>query len=153
VRSALAAPPSASRPALSAAWLALAGSLTLLAPAAALAKDPPMPTSEELRQLQLLTLACGRDNLSEPCQQARQQADPLLDHPRLGGSCKDTLWAIRENAVVAPSNSFERRQRLNRAGADVTIFCRPQTQPVRPNTDTKKGGGERPRGFGLIPNS
>lgn len=133
--------------------LGLSGSLTLLACTAALAKDPPIPTSEDLRQLQLLTLACGRDNASEPCQQARQQADPLLDHPRLGGSCKDTLWAIRENAVVAPSNSFERRQRLNRAGADVVIFCRPQTQPVRPSSDTNKGGGNRPRGFGLIPNS
>jgi hypothetical protein len=64
--------------------LGLAGSLTLLAPAATLAKDPPMPTAEELRQLQLLTLACGRDNTPEPCLQARQQADPLLDHPRLG---------------------------------------------------------------------
>jgi hypothetical protein len=127
---------------------------SLLVPAPVVAKDPPMPTMEELRQLQLRTLDCGRENLPEPCRQARDQADPLLDHPRLGGSCKDALWTIREQATVAPSNSFERRQRLNRAGTDITIFCRPQTQPVRPSSDNKKdGGGSRPRGFGLIPNS
>jgi hypothetical protein len=141
----------AARP-LSQALLSLASGAVLLAPPPVLAKDPPLPTMEELRQLQLRTLDCGRENTAEPCQQARDQADPLLDHPRLGGSCKDTLWTIRQQAVVAATNSFERRQRLNRAGADVTIFCRPQTQPVRPSSDNKDGGN-RPRGFGLIPNS
>lgn len=139
--------------AASAGLLGLTSSTTLLVPAAALAKEPPLPNQDQLRQLQLLTLACGRENTAEACQQARALADPLLDHPRLGGTCKDTLWAIRENAVVVPANSYERRQRLNRAGSDVTIFCRPQTQPVRPSAGDTKEGGNRPRGFGLIPNS
>lgn len=139
--------------AASAGLLGLTSSTALLVPPAALAKEPPLPNQDQLRQLQLVTLACGRENTAEACQQARALADPLLDHPRLGGTCKDTLWAIRENAVVVPVNSYERRQRLNRAGSDVTIFCRPQTQPVRPSAGDTKDSGNRPRGFGLIPNS
>lgn len=142
-----------SRTALWAGLLGVFSTAALLAPTAALAKDPPLPSPEQLRQLQLLTLACGRDNAAAPCEQARAMADPLLDHPRLGGTCKDTLWTIREHAVVATSNSFERRQRLNRAGSDVTIFCRPQSQPVRPSSSDNKDGGNQRRGFGLIPNS
>jgi hypothetical protein len=127
-------------------WSALASAGLALAAAA---KEPPLPSSEELRQLQLLTLACGRDNSAEPCQQARDQADPLMDHPRLSGSCKDALWTIREKAVLVPSNSYERRQQLNRAGTDVTIFCKPQTQPIKPKADVKDGGQKR-SGFGLL---
>jgi len=132
--------------------ISLISGTSLLSQAPLLAKDPPLPTLDELRLLQLRTLDCGRENSAEPCRQARDQADPLLDHPRLGGSCKDTLWTIRQQAVVVPTNSFERRQQLNRAGSDLTLFCRPQTQPVRPSTNNKDGG-TRPRGFGLIPNS
>ena len=115
----------------------------------AAAKEPPLPSSEELRQLQLLTVACGRDNSAEPCQKARDQADPLMDHPRLSGSCKDALWTIREKAVVVPSNSYERRQQLTRAGTDVPLFCKPQAQPVKPKADDKAGSQKR-SGFGLL---
>lgn len=116
---------------------------------AAAAKEPPLPSSEELRQLQLHAVACGRDNTAEPCQKARAQADPLMDHPRLSGSCKDALWTIREKAVVAPSNSYERRQQLTRAGSDVPIFCKPQAQPIKPKADDKAGSQKR-SGFGLL---
>jgi hypothetical protein len=115
----------------------------------AAAKEPPLPSGEELRQLQLLTVACGRDNTAEPCQKARNQADPLMDHPRLSGSCKDALWTIREKAVVVPSNNYERRQLLTRAGTDVPIFCKPQAQPVKPKADDKAGSQKR-SGFGLL---
>ncbi|MEY3464148.1 MAG: hypothetical protein RLZZ468_1926 [Cyanobacteriota bacterium] len=136
-----------------ASLLGLAGAVVLLAPGSTLAKDPPLPSQDDLRRLQLNTLACGRENSAAACQQARAQADQLLDHPRLGGSCKDTLWTIRDTAVVVTSSSFERRQKLNRAGSDVTLFCRPQTQPVRPAGGDNKEGENRPRGFGLIPSS
>jgi hypothetical protein len=128
----------------------LSGSATMQA-APALAGDQPLPTDETLRELQRQTLACGRENSLEPCELARNQADPLLDHPRLSGRCKDTLWIIREEALVAPSNTYERRQRLNRAGGDVMLLCRPQTQPIRGGKGSGKDASPNRSGFGLIP--
>jgi len=52
------------------------------------------PSPETLRDVQLAALACARENTSDTCSQARKLADPLMDHPRLPGGCKDTLWAI-----------------------------------------------------------
>lgn len=126
--------------------LALA-TLLLVHAAPPLAKEVPLPSSDELRQLQLRTLACGRDNSAEPCEQARRQADPLMDHPRLSGSCKDALWTILQKAVVASSNSYERRQQLTRAGNDVTAFCKPLPQPVKPKPEASE---QKRSGFGLL---
>jgi len=40
-------------------------------------QDPPIPSESALRELQQLVFACGRENSSGPCEQARSQADPL----------------------------------------------------------------------------
>jgi hypothetical protein len=93
------------------------------------------PPPEVFRKLQLTTYACGRDNAASSCEQARIQADPLLDHPRLPASCKDVLWKIRQKAVTASSNSFERRDPIDAAANDVTVFCR---QRPKSTTDTKQ---------------
>jgi hypothetical protein len=111
------------------------------------AGEPPYPTREQLRELQLATFNCARDNQQVDCDRALQQADPLLDHPLLPGSCKDALWVIREQAVVVPQNSFERRDRLDRAGEDLMRFCPRNPRPVQP-TPSAPG---RPPGAGLIP--
>jgi hypothetical protein len=95
------------------------------------------PPASQFRSLQLITLTCGRDNTSASCDKARAMADPLLDHPRLSASCKDSLWAIRQKAVTAPANSPERRDGIDRAAKDVTMFCR---QPARPAAATGSGG-------------
>lgn len=99
--------------------------LTLLGGGLVLAgeQDPPRPSRASLRELQLLVFDCSRENRDGPCGQARAMADPLLDHPRLSGSCKDTLWQIRERAVVAAENSFARRDQLNRTANDMLRFC------------------------------
>ncbi len=110
------------------------------APAPALASEPPYPSREQLRELQLTTFNCARENQAGDCDGARLQADPLLDHPRLPGNCKDALWEIREHAVTAPENSFERRDRLDRAGQDLMRFCPRNAQPATP-----KGGTSAPR--------
>jgi hypothetical protein len=89
--------------------------------------------------LQLTTYACGRDNTASSCEQARLQADPLLDHPRLPASCKDVLWKIRQKAVVAPSNSFERRDPIDAAANEVTVFCR-QLPKAKADTKQEKQG-------------
>ncbi|MCP9888423.1 hypothetical protein KBY96_10860 [Cyanobium sp. ATX 6A2] len=123
--------------------LALLGglaSLSALAAATAVqAAEPPYPGREQLRELQLLTFNCARDNQRDDCDRARLQADPLLDHPRLSGLCKDAIWTIREDAVVVPRNSFERRDRLDRAGEDLLRFCPPN--PPSPARGSGAAGG------------
>lgn len=119
------------------AWLPLAGAALQAAPA-----DPPYPSTSALRALQLATLNCGRDNSATPCEQARRDADALLDHPRLPGRCKDVLWEIRQKAVVAPANSLSRREPIDAAGREVLVACRqlPRTAPKTDGQDSKPGG-------------
>jgi len=143
------------RPSASAAAAVLGGFLAaaLLQPAglrAAPAAPPSgvFPPPETFRSLRLLTLACGRDNTAEPCDQARAVADPLLDHPRLPASCKDALWEIRQRARVAATNSFQRRDPIDKAAEDVKTFCR--QQEVK-GMEKKDGAPQEGRsGFGLI---
>ena len=124
----------------------------LLAPSLqASPKDPPYPSMDQLRELQLHTFACGRDNTAESCTKARTMADQLMDHPRLGASCKDAIWTIRQRAQPAATNSYERREALNRAVQDLLAFCKQQTRTVAPSkTETKP---QEKKGFGLIPGS
>ncbi len=95
------------------------------------------PAPETFRTLQLTTYACGRENTASSCDRARQLADPLLDHPRLPASCKDVLWRIRQKAVVGTTNSFERRDPIDAAANDVTVFCR-QLPKTKNDTKTDK---------------
>lgn len=124
----------------------LLGALLTAGPTRAGTPLETFPAPETFRKLQLTTYACGRDNTANSCEQARLQADPLLDHPRLPASCKDVLWRIRQKAVVAPTNSFERRDPIDAAANDVTVFCR---QLPKAKNDTKQekqgqgGGGLR----------
>lgn len=102
--------------------------------------DPRVyPPASLFRSLQLTTLACSRENNTESCQQARQQADPLLDHPRLPASCKDALWSIRERAVVASGNTYQRREGIDRLANDLVVFCRERGKP-----SAKPGEGAAP---------
>lgn len=112
--------------------------MVLLAGPAGAAPASPYPPASQFRSLQLLTLACGRDNDAASCDKARTMADPLLDHPRLSASCKDSLWAIRQRAIVASTNSRDRRDAIDRAAKDVTVFCR---QPARPASASGSGAG------------
>ena len=132
--------------------LALGLIALLAAPLQAAPKDPPYPSMELLRELQLQTFACGRDNTIEACGKASTMADPLMDHPRLGATCKDAIWTILERAKPATTNTFERREALNRAGQDVIPFCKQQTRSIAPSkTDTKPK--EKKGVFNLIPGS
>ena len=108
---------------------------------------PPdvFPPANVFRTLQLTTLACGRENSAARCADARRQADPLLDHPRLPARCKDVLWSIRNLAVEAPSNSLARRDPIDQAAGEVTIACR-QVVKAKPEDKPKPGAG----GGGLL---
>jgi hypothetical protein len=131
--------------------LSLGLMLGLAAPLQAAPQDPPYPSMEQLREIQLNTFICGRENTAESCAKARTMADPLMDHPRLGASCKDAIWSIRERAKPTPTNTYERREALNRAGQDVIPFCKQQTRTVAPSKDKDKP--QQKKGFGLIQGS
>ena len=122
--------------------VALAGPLAQPLRAAPPATYPPdlFPPASVFRTLQLTTLACGRENTAERCAEARRQADPLLDHPRLPARCKDVLWSIRNLAVDAPTNSLVRREPIDRAANEVTIACR-QVLKAKPESKPQGAGG------------
>ena len=125
--------------------LGLPAGLALLLAAPARSNELPYPPASTFRQIQLDTLSCGRENTPSSCNQARKQADPLLDHPRLSTSCKDALWSVRQKAVVAPTNSLERRDPIDKASQDVASYCR---QPYVPQaTKPTEIPGGKPFGF------
>ena len=134
----------------------LAGAIPLIAiallelPIRANTKELPYPTLDELREIQLAALDCGRENQSSFCDKARRLADPLMDHPKLAASCKDAAWAILQQAKVASQNSYERREQLNKSSSELLVFCKKQSGSVLGNTDDLKG--EKKSRFGLIQN-
>ncbi|MFZ9850826.1 MAG: hypothetical protein ACO3EF_09650 [Vulcanococcus sp.] len=101
----------------------------------------PFPSQESLRQVQLAALACARENTAASCEQARQLADPLLDHPRLPTGCKDHLWAIRQRAQPATVNSFSRREGLTQPAQLLLLACRSGEKPPEPATPPAGSGG------------
>jgi hypothetical protein len=113
-------------------------------------KELPYPTFDELREIQLAVLDCGRENQSNYCDKARRMADPLMDHPKLAASCKDTLWSIVQQAKVVSQNTYERRDQLTKASSELLVFCKQQSGSVLGNTDNLKG--EKKNRFGLIQN-
>lgn len=111
--------------------------------------DPrTFPPTELFRELQLTTVACGRENAAEPCDKARAMADPLMDHPKLPASCKDVVWNIRERAVVAGKNTYARREALNRDSTDLIALCKPATKPVGSGTQQAQQDEKKPGGLG-----
>jgi len=99
----------------------------------------PFPSPETLRDVQLAALACARENTSDTCTQARKLADPLMDHPRLPGGCKDTLWAIIQTAKPASSNSLARRDAIGDPAGRLLLVCRNSEKPISGKVvDTEK---------------
>ena len=99
--------------------------------AAARPKPPAFPTTAELRTIQLATFACSRENGAEACSRARSLADPLMDNPLLPSFCKDTVWSIVQQAEPAATNSFRRRDDLDRAGELLLRRCQQPTAATR----------------------
>ena len=136
--------------ALLAATTPLVAVALLELPLQANTKELPYPTIDELREIQLAALDCGRENQSSFCDKARRLADPLMDHPKLAASCKDSLWAILQQAKVVEQNSYERREQLNKSSSELLVFCKRQTSSVMGTSDDAKG--EKKSRFGLIQN-
>lgn len=123
------------------AGLTLATGLSAaLAAAPAIAADTPYPPAATFREVQLTAFSCGRDNSADTCGKARRLADPLLDNTRLSTACKDALWSVRQLAVVAPQNSPERRDPIDKASRDVAAYCRQPYVPETAQPTTNPGG-------------
>jgi len=118
----------------------VAGGLAMPSALRAAPKEISYPSADQWRQLQLTVLECGRENTAASCDLARSTADPLLDHPQLPATCKDTLWTIRDQALVAASNSYARRERLNKAASELIPLCRERISSPAKNNKPDQGG-------------
>lgn len=120
--------------------------LSLTAPAGLQAKPVyvPFPTREALREIQLQAYACSRENTAEFCDRTVNLSDPLMDHPRLPAACKDTLWELLQNAKVVTTNSFQRRDAIDRPARRITVVCANPVKPTAPAPSGPPSGGFNP---------
>jgi len=122
-------------------FLTLLLSLAVLRVPAAQAKVEyvPMPTKDELRSLQLQAYACSRENDPDLCEATRKTADPLMDHPRLPAACKDAVWELIQASTPATTNSFQRRDSIDKPARRLTVVC---AKPVKPQKQANPAPGK-----------
>ena len=97
--------------------------LAMASPAIAAELYEPWPSKNQLRSIELAAYACSRDNANEACARVRQLADPLMDHSRLSGLCKDVLWSLMDEAKVANSNDFRRKDAITNTARRIQRVC------------------------------
>ena len=81
------------------------------------------PSKDQLRSIEQAAYSCSRDNSTEACSRVRQLADPLMDHSRLPGLCKDVLWSLMDEAKVANSNDFRRKDAITNTARRIPRVC------------------------------
>ena len=101
--------------------------LAVAAPAVVAKPYEAWPNQELLRRLEQAAYACSRDNSTETCARVRQLADPLMDHSRLTGLCKDVLWSLMDEAKVANTNNFRRKDSIIATARRIPRVC---SEPV-----------------------
>ena len=97
--------------------------LTMASPATAAETYEPWPSKDQLRSIELAAYACSRDNSTQACARVRQLADPLMDHSRLPGLCKDVLWSLMDEAKVANTNDFRRKDAITNTARRIPRVC------------------------------
>ena len=97
--------------------------LAITSPAIAAKPLEPWPSKDQLRSIEQAAYACSRDNSTEACAGVRQLADPLMDHSRLPGLCKDVLWSLMDEARVASTNNFRRKDAITNTARRITRVC------------------------------
>ena len=97
--------------------------LAMASPAIAAEPYEPWPSKGELRGIEQAAYACSRDNSTQACRLVRQLADPLMDHSRLPGLCKDVLWSLMDEAKVASTNDFRRKDAITSTARRITKVC------------------------------
>ena len=114
--------------------LSAAASL-LLVPTAAMAQPQVDPlaeplTRDELKPTYFAIVECARRNQEPGCRAARELADELMDRPFVTALCKDTAFAVTQQAKTAEQNSFERKDELVRLARDTMDFCKGKEDPI-----------------------
>ena len=114
--------------------LSAAASL-LLVPTAAMAQPQVDPlaeplTRDELKPTYFAIVECARRNQEPGCLAARELADELMDRPFVTALCKDTAFAVTQQAKTAETNSFERKDELVRLARDTMDFCKGKEDPI-----------------------
>ena len=102
--------------------------LAMATPAIAAEPYKPWPSKEQLRRIEQAAYVCSRDNTTEACARVHQLADPLMDHSRLPGLCKDVLWTLMDEAKVASTNDFRRKDSITNTARRITKVC---AEPVK----------------------
>ena len=99
--------------------------MALALAAATTAAEPyePWPTKDQLSSIEHAAYTCSRDNSTQACALVHQLADPLMDHPRLPGLCKDVLWSLMDEAKVANSNDFRRQDAITNTARRIPRVC------------------------------
>ncbi len=97
--------------------------LAMASPATAAEPYEPWPTKDQLRSIEQAAYACSRDNSTQACRLVRQLADPLMDHSRLPGLCKDVLWSLMDEAKVVSTNDFRRKDAITSTARRITRVC------------------------------
>ena len=97
--------------------------LAFASPVIAAEPYEPWPTKDQLRSIEQAAYACSRDNSTQACRLVRQLADPLMDHSRLPGLCKDVLWSLMDEAKVANSNDFRRKDAITNTARRIPRVC------------------------------
>ena len=97
--------------------------LAMASPVIAAEPDEPWPSKDQLRSIEQAAYACSRENLAEACEGLRQLADPLMDHSRLPGLCKDVLWSLMDEAKVSNTNNFRRKDAITNTARRIPRVC------------------------------
>ena len=97
--------------------------LAMASPVMAAEPDEPWPSKDQLRSIEQAAYACSRENSAEACEGLRQLADPLMDHSRLPGLCKDVLWSLMGEAKFASTNDFRRQDAITNTARRIQRVC------------------------------
>ena len=97
--------------------------LAMASPVIAAEPDEPWPSKDQLRSIEQAAYACSRENSAEACEGLRQLADPLMDHSRLPGLCKDVLWSLMDEAKVSNTNNFRRQDAITNTARRIPRVC------------------------------
>ena len=87
-------------------------------------------TRDELKPTYFAIVECARRNQEPGCLAARELADELMDRPFVTALCKDTAFAITQEAKTVEQNSFERKDQLVRLARDTMDFCKGKEDPI-----------------------
>ena len=87
-------------------------------------------TRDELKPTYFAIVECARRNQEPGCLAARELADELMDRPFVTALCKDTAYAVTQEAKTAEQNSFERKDQLVRLARDTMDLCKGKEDPV-----------------------